>query len=339
MFYGIKAGGKHSLTDWNMYLMRGWGISPASENRYQVKVPGADGYKDITKALTGQVTYSKRTGTFPFKCSAEREAREAVYHEVMQCWHGKTLDIVTDAEPDYYYTGFMTVGAMSHLDHGFKCTVNADMEPFKWEIKKERLTCDISAQSDFKSVPVTGGENVSKQSWNTDLRFGTATIPTHDFSMYSAITIVANHTSKWRSPTLQFVDGDRNVYNVAETTPATDGVTIWEVGISDLENAGVNPKTVWRVLVSIGNITSFTGVAAGVALEATGGIRNRELVITTPVEGVSVFYSGKEYPLELGENLVTGFELLEGENVLRFKSGSVPATTSEVVVEYRRGWL
>ena len=338
MLYGIKAGDKHSLTDWSMYLMRGWGISPASENRYQVKVPGADGYKDLTKALTGRVTYSKRTGTFPFKCSAEREAREAIYHEVMQSWHGKTLDIVTDAEPGYYYTGFMTVGAMTHLDHGFKCTVKADMEPFKWEVEKEHLKCDISAQSYFEIVPVTGGENVSKQSWNTDLRFGTEAIPMHDFSLYSSVKIAVKHTSQWASPVLQFEDGNGKAYNA--TNPITGGgITQWNVGISDLENAGLDPKTIWRVLASRGNIISFTGMAAGVTLEATGGIRNRELVITAPVEGVSVFFSGKEYPLELGENLVTGFELLEGENVLRFKSENVPTATSEVIVEYRRGWL
>ena len=234
MHYGVKFGDYHTLTDWGLYLLRGWTISPAPENRYTVSVPGADGQHDLTKSLTGRVTYGNRTAKMTFKSDAPRDSWEAIYHNIINAVNGETLDIVFDTDPEYYYTGFVKVGELIAINNNsFKVKFTIDLEPFKWEDNLTQVGFSLAEKATSTLVKITEGENVSKQYWNTDFRFGTKEIPTYDFSNFTEL-ILTWEKGLGTIAHIQFVDGNGMIlgYSVAHS------VGTLPLLVSDLTDAG-----------------------------------------------------------------------------------------------------
>ena len=76
---------------------------------YQVQVPGRDGMVDLSRVLTGDIIYDNRTLQFKFAMEDgdfSRMFRKAsIFLADVQ---GKTLDIMLDEDPDYFYRGICT---------------------------------------------------------------------------------------------------------------------------------------------------------------------------------------------------------------------------------------
>ena len=135
---GVKFGAYRSDTDLGLVLYSKK-ISPPIVRKVTVEVPGRDGNLDITEALTGRVMYEDRTISFVFRVPNPKEKWASVYSGVLNKIHGRKMDIVLDDDPDYIYTGrvsiddFATNRTLSEI--AVTCTVNPK-KTYKTPVKK-----------------------------------------------------------------------------------------------------------------------------------------------------------------------------------------------------------
>lgn len=128
---GVAFGTKHSYYDWGLILSEAPVVSPPKVKDKLVDVPGADGSLDLTETLTGKVQYEMRDITFKFTMMAARDRWPSLYSEILNHLHGKTVDIVLDNDPDYFYTGRAQVSKWEPGQVVAEMTIKAKVQPYK----------------------------------------------------------------------------------------------------------------------------------------------------------------------------------------------------------------
>lgn len=130
---GVTFNIKHSYHQWGLMLRSRPVISPPTPKTKYAEVPGADGSLDLTDTLTGYTQYKNRKITFEFVIMAGRASWPAIYSDIMDTLHGNIVEIVFDDDPDYVYTGRVTVGKWDAEKVTATLTMSAEVEPFKTE--------------------------------------------------------------------------------------------------------------------------------------------------------------------------------------------------------------
>lgn len=137
--WGIENGdvvGYHSFRDYGLYPTSHPIIAPPEAQIYSVEIPGMDGALDYTEALTGDVHYRNRPGTFPYKYVGDRAQWDAVYHRLLNQLHGKRLRVVLDDDPGGFYYGRISVNEPSY-DSKRNCvyfTITGDFQPYRMDL-------------------------------------------------------------------------------------------------------------------------------------------------------------------------------------------------------------
>ena len=131
--HGIIFGEKHTYRDWGLLLKSRPEISPPSPKTKLVKVPGSNKVIDLTEALTGEVKYDTRQITAEFFIMDNRDRWTQLYSEILEYMHGKNVRIIMDDDPNYFYTGRVTVGELEPDKKTAVLTITAEVEPYKRE--------------------------------------------------------------------------------------------------------------------------------------------------------------------------------------------------------------
>lgn len=126
---GITFGTKHSYNDWGV-ILEDTHIAPPSPKRYTVSVAGRNGVLDLTQELTPSIRFESRTLSFSFRVKAGdwSTLMSQIYGDI----HGRTLDIVSDIDPDWHWHGFCTVDDFSSDARTGQLTIIVDADPFKY---------------------------------------------------------------------------------------------------------------------------------------------------------------------------------------------------------------
>lgn len=99
-----------------------------------VNIPLVHGELDLTERLTGSdPIFANRQITLNFELRSIRSAWMTDYSTIMQSLHGRVMNVILGEDPNYYWNGRVTVGALE--DHGFTAgiTISIDAFPFKWK--------------------------------------------------------------------------------------------------------------------------------------------------------------------------------------------------------------
>lgn len=131
--HGVIFGDKHSYRDWGLLTKSRPSISPPQPKMKLIEVPGSDTVIDLTERLTGKVHYEPRTIKFEFIVMAPREQWPSLYSEIMNYLHGKRIRIIMDDDPNFYYTGRVTVGDLDPEKKTAVLAMEAQVEPYKHE--------------------------------------------------------------------------------------------------------------------------------------------------------------------------------------------------------------
>ena len=125
---GITFGDKHSYNDWGLFL-EDTKVTPPLPKRYLVDVPARNGTLDLTAELTPIMRYQTRQLQFKFRVKAGDWSTllSQIYGDV----HGRTLDIISDLDPDWHWHGFVTVNDFSSDKRTGVLVINADVDPYK----------------------------------------------------------------------------------------------------------------------------------------------------------------------------------------------------------------
>lgn len=130
---GVTFGTYHSFRDWGLMPTKLPVVSPPEPKLKMVEVPGSNMVLDLTESLAGAVTYGQRELVCEFVTVENRSVWAALHSKIMNAIHGKRLNIVLDNDPDYYWTGRVTVGEFVPDKKTATMTIKATVEPFKHE--------------------------------------------------------------------------------------------------------------------------------------------------------------------------------------------------------------
>lgn len=147
MYGGIKFGDKHS---WRDYGLRPVKFSePVPEQRKNsLIVPGRHGNLDLSKAITGYVTYENRLLEYIFDLRAHTlEEFETKIFKIRNELDGIEMRVVNDDRPAFYFVGTPGVRGefvQEEIDHEIVITVDA--EPFAYKTVPTVLQVSVSGK-------------------------------------------------------------------------------------------------------------------------------------------------------------------------------------------------
>lgn len=141
---GVMFGNKHSFHDMGLWLSKYPEISPPAKKSKLVEVLGLDGALDISKSLTGYVQYNRRSMRLTFAIMAPRAEWPEVHSDIMDALHGQEMSIILDDDPEYCYTGSLSVEAYDPQKVTSGVTITADIEPYKKRLKNTTRSFTVS---------------------------------------------------------------------------------------------------------------------------------------------------------------------------------------------------
>lgn len=128
---GVVFNGLHSWRDWGLLLKSRPVISPPEPKYKLIPIPGSDKVIDLTEHFTGRVSYEMREITFEFITAAPRARWADLYSAILNHMHGRQVSIIFDDDPNWVYTGRVTVGNLEADKKTATIAMTATVEPYK----------------------------------------------------------------------------------------------------------------------------------------------------------------------------------------------------------------
>lgn len=99
---------------------------------HTAEVPGRNGLLNLTKGLTGKVTYFNRELSFQYFGTGKREYLLEI-DDYMSRYHGQTIRIIDDDYPDHYYEGEASVSTEINGNY-ITIFLTVDAQPFRLKL-------------------------------------------------------------------------------------------------------------------------------------------------------------------------------------------------------------
>lgn len=122
---------RNTWEHWRIVPIERPAFAPPPLNTHTINVDGANGYIDLTQALTGYPTYGNRTGSIDFAVMNDFRHWQQAYTDIMTTIHGKRLYCVYEEDPEWYYVGRWTVESWATGKNRSTITLQYDLEPYK----------------------------------------------------------------------------------------------------------------------------------------------------------------------------------------------------------------
>lgn len=143
MARGTLFGGLHSNQDFHL-IQQSVDVQPAKPKLNIVDIPGANGSKDLSAQPAGRIVFEDREITWTFALYPG-DKWEKKHTEVSNALNGQALNIVLDSDPEYFYTGRLTVDKYKVDGLLKQITVKATCRPYKAKIAETRVTAALTA--------------------------------------------------------------------------------------------------------------------------------------------------------------------------------------------------
>lgn len=136
----------HSYRDLNL-IMTDIQISPAVANTNYIDVPGRNGSYDASEE-NGEVTYQDKNGKFVFIVDNYKNnlTYEEKKTEISNLLHGKTMQIILDEDPEFYYLGRLAVESTAKRGNIKQIVIAARVAPYKLKHEKTVISADVSGE-------------------------------------------------------------------------------------------------------------------------------------------------------------------------------------------------
>lgn len=137
-YHSVIFGDKNTWDDWHLIPSARPVFAVPSQKVVTVDIPGADGIIDLSTALTGKPTFNNREGSFNFIVMLDLSYGEWQdrYSEILNTIHGKSVRIILEDDPEWFYQGRVAVNVWSSPSDGSGSTVTIDysVDPYKYKI-------------------------------------------------------------------------------------------------------------------------------------------------------------------------------------------------------------
>ena len=141
---GVMFGDKHSFHDLGLWLKSYPEITPPVPKTKYVEVMGMDGALNLSKVQTGHMQYSRRTITMEFSILKPRDEWPEKHSEILDLLHGEEMDLILDDDPEFCYTGLLSVSGFDPQKVTSGVTITMDAEPYKTRIETTTKSFTVS---------------------------------------------------------------------------------------------------------------------------------------------------------------------------------------------------
>lgn len=160
MYHSVNINGVNTYDDWHLIPTSPLMVSMPPIREQYLDLVGSNGYFDLTESLTGYPLYQNRTGSWEFLVlnaynGVTNFNPSVLYSEIAYMIHGRQSKIVFEDDPEYYYSGRLSLGDWSSDPNNSKITIDYNLDPYKYDLQ------DIATKNEnvFKFYPVNG-ENI-----------------------------------------------------------------------------------------------------------------------------------------------------------------------------------
>lgn len=115
---------------------------------YMQTVDGRDGLVDLSNAF-GRVYYKNRNWDLKFKLPDPTVNRHTLSSQVNGRFHGKRFIFVFDDDPNYYWVGRLTNGALSSVQGEATFPLSISSQPYKYKLNQTTVTATVSGSTDI----------------------------------------------------------------------------------------------------------------------------------------------------------------------------------------------
>lgn len=152
---GVKFNDFHSYNDFSL-ILSSKKIGVPKPKIELLEVAGADEMLDFTEFF-GDVKYNNRTLEFEFRTIVERSEFMTLFSRIQNALNGKRMKIVLDEDPNFFYSGRVSVKEWLCDKTVGKITIECDCNPYKLKKDKTIVTNMIETE---KTIVLT---NLRKQ--------------------------------------------------------------------------------------------------------------------------------------------------------------------------------
>lgn len=125
---------RHSYNDWWLVPTTIPIVQAPSPRTNEVEIPGRHGKYDLSTFLGNQVIFSNVSGSWDFLVDPDRTGYlhfHSLLEDIRSFLHGYERKVILLDDPQYYYTGRLTVGKASIGANYPTISINYDLYPFK----------------------------------------------------------------------------------------------------------------------------------------------------------------------------------------------------------------
>lgn len=152
MAIGTEFGSLHSNIDLHL-IQQSVDVQPAKPKLNLIKIPGADGSKDLSEQPAGRVVFEDRKIEWTFALYPGDNWEEK-HSEVSGHLNGKRCRITLDTDSEYYYMGRLTVKKYKVDGLLKQITIEATCYPYKLK-QQETTVGPLPLTSEFRTVYLT----------------------------------------------------------------------------------------------------------------------------------------------------------------------------------------
>ena len=152
---GINFGDFHSYRDFSLILSQKT-IGTPSPKTETIEIPGGDGVLDLTEVF-GEVKYNNRNLSFEFSSIIPQAFFMNQFSHIQDALHGQKMRIVLDDDPEWYYTGRISVSEWKADKNIGELTIDCDCDPYKTKLSETVVTETVNGP---KTVILTNSRKI-----------------------------------------------------------------------------------------------------------------------------------------------------------------------------------
>lgn len=332
LFDGATLNGMHTYKDFKLIKVGSFNWGSPEPKRVTIDIPGADGVLDYTKAAAGEVKYNNRQAELNFATRVNPDRVEFVKTELLDAFHGVYVEVIDDADPEWYYQGLATVTFPQYNGWKLWVTITIDAEPYK--LSRNRTVIPV-APTAFSAETIKLGQGEAAQHINSIFEFGTARSPQLDLTEFSQLQFRWRDNRTWGTPRLQIVDGDGEAFNT-DLNEDVIGTGFYGKYLNVSDITGITKSRVYRILCQNRSMVELYAVTTASASVTAIVDRMTVVPIWTASAAVSVLVNGRKFALPSGASQDYNLRLKQGANQVSFISDSDETTIS---IQYQNGRL
>lgn len=334
---GLTINGKHSYSDYGLYIKDVPDKGSPAPQISTINIPGSDGVLDLTEVVTGEVKYGNRIITVRLGAIVNEDERAELISMLMDDIHGRICKIVFDDDLQWYYRGRAEVEIQEQHSWRIDVVLTFDAEPYKMRTEESNFEFDSG------NIPADTELKLAESEWvgrtNSNFIFGTAGEGINLVG-WDVLSIRWTNMSKTSSnPFVQVIDVNGNLYQT-ESGFIDPSFTPYNISMATLTNNGVDVSAIRRVLVSgIGDCVLYV---TGSNKKIVTLYNDRKTVVPTLTVGgtnpVTIYLNGKSFSFSPGVHNDLDFTLKAGKNELVIYGGD-QSVNQKITLTYRTGRL